>query len=853
MNNNENRLHAGPPTRSRVPHRTSVGVLALLLGILATLTVQPSQAWAAWNGRIGYTAATSVGGTETIGTLKPTGYSEQVVCIDALLEMPASMSSPSMMNDATLGYVMGRYSQSTDPDVAAAVWYIIGEKLNSHWDWALSAFNNLPAATRTRILTLVNQYKGEAASLAGGYSIPIAMASTPGTIVGTVDNIGVTGAGGGLYAGLPITIVLSGGAVWTSNGAASITVTSTAGYQSLQWRATSASASIAADASVPAGSLPGTQIGIHPAPQSGDQRMVSRTLDTASGFDPYGSEVGFMPRYSSQVSAATLPVGAAFGTDAVTIAGGQPGASLDVQLTVYGPLANIPSEGAQVPAGSPVFETITQTVTFDGSGNASTSFAGTKATTAAGAYVAVESNAQVGLFLASSGTFGRSSETSTRWALPTITTKVSSQLVVVGTSVSDTATLGGVEELLKLAPGFKVTVTGKALGPVAPKAGSCEGLDWSSAATVVTIPATVVTKDGDLANLGAFKPAVAQCFSYGETVTVTDTAGKVVGTVTHEAGQVPQTVIVVPTVTVTTKTSAQLVQQGATITDTATLTGVDEILAAAPKAQITLTGTLVSAEPINGSCTDVDWTKATEVQKIAATPVTKSGDMAGLGSYRAMTLVCLSYGERVVVMLDGKELTSTDHPVGQVPQTTLVKAPNPVTIATQVSAQKIIAGKAITDTVQVTGVDAILATLPEAVVTMNGKIYSAVPVSGSCTGVDWTTATVVATIPDTTITKDGTLTGVGPYTPSGVMCLSYAEGITVTLSGKVLTSTDHPVGQVSQTTLVRRGGDADSGDDSLIPSGLAGPNPALMGGAIVLLLVAGASVVGAVKTARRKG
>lgn len=661
------------PRRSAPAHGWAkrLAVLPLALAMMFALSMLSAAPAQAWMGFIGYKIPNT---THRLGTFRFAGYTMQVGCIDAMKDLPATDTAGVATENAVAAYIIAKWGQSTDDLTAAAMNYAERSLLDSAYGFLQGEMPNFDAATRSSIENLAASMLAEANANHAGYKIPITM-SQDNAMTGTVSGIGIQSAGGGWLIGTPITVTLTGtaGAVWDATGTATLTTNSASAAKAATWRAASVG-TVEASASTDA-TLPGTTISIHPAPAPGDQRMVSEgDLIAAYGLDPTIIYPGYTPTYSSQVVSTYMAKGDLF-EDAVTVSGGEPSGSLPITVRVYHTLTK-PVEGASVPASATLFDTISATAAFDANGVAKVTVKSTKpADTSAGWYVAVESNAATGQYLAATGTWGRISETTTMIPEITISTKISAPVYIKGDKGSDTAILGGIEQFLAAVPGGKVVVTGQIIGGVAPVNGTCVGLDYSKGTKVSDIGPLTVTKDGEYPGLGEFIAQSLDCVSATETVTGYDNTGKELTTVVHKVGQVTQTGVVLDKPTIATQISSQTATVGDTIADTAQVTGVARILALLPDAKVTMSGAIYGmVAPIGGSCDTVDWTGAGTVSQIGPIDLTADGTFSGLGKAVVKATGCASAGEQLVVTWQGKTLLTVDHKVGQVTQTTLARA-----------------------------------------------------------------------------------------------------------------------------------------------------------------------------------
>lgn len=170
--------------------------------------------------------------------------------------------------------------------------------------------------------------------------------------------------------------------------------------------------------------------------------------------------------------------------------------------------------------------------------------------------------------------------------------------------------------------------------------------------------------------------------------------------------------------------------------------------------------------------------------------------------------------ETLDAMADGATVVS-DAVVGTFARTTETSLNMAPTVSTQVSSQAVIPNTRLTDTATVAGIFVGVGGL-QVTSTMDVTLYgpvAPVTVSGvpSCTGVDWAGAPVAATQTGVAVDHDGAYSALGVFTPTVEGCYSYSETLTVvsqavgsdgTTPAPIIVA--HPVGQVTQTTLVAR-------------------------------------------------
>lgn len=618
--------------------------------------------------RVGYTV--SVGGVnKTYGTtdVRSGSNGNRVICINDRWGDPASLPAPSARGgDPQMAYLINKYVNATDATTAAALAYIVKEKLDPSPEWDTMKAR-LPAATNTQVQARVAQLRSEATRLAGKYTLSPDLVGKPDRS-GSVNNVGVKTGSGNWYPGVKITLTLTGDAVFAANNAKTITVTSTTAPQSLPIRATGTTP-VKVSAKTDATTLLPETYNFYNTPATNKQDMVSKVngFQAIEGSDPVAWAPIVTPQLSSNTSYKYVRPGAGQLWDTVTVSGGIPGGTATVKTTVYGPLASAPaSASAAAPAGTPVFETLSKNVTLNASGGATVTFNTSKAPTAAGYYVFQESISGPGMDPVTS-TYGRASETSTSYT-PQIATQVSDQSAALGDTITDTVTISGIKPIGSV----DVAFSGKLLGPVVPAAGEkCDAVSaaqWAAAPTAKTIPSTAVTKDGTFSGLGAHKVTRGGCYTYTETLTVTDRgpATPRVSTFTHAPGQVSQTTMVIAP-KVGTIAKADVLVAGQPTTDDIMVTGTHG-------QEGVITGALYGPLAPNaaGTCEALDWSKAEKLSDIEAI------DIKGDGTYHSQAIAtkgagCYSYTETLT--MKSPDVPAFEHPLGVESQTLLFAAP----------------------------------------------------------------------------------------------------------------------------------------------------------------------------------
>lgn len=378
------------------------------------------------------------------------------------------------------------------------------------------------------------------------------------------------------------------------------------------------------------------------------------------------------------------------------------------------------------------------------------------------------------------------------------TSQVSQQLVAAGSSLTDTVVVtDGVA-------GMRWTGTVTVYGPLAthPSGGVPAGapvaavlpiagaFDASGATTVTTADVT----------------APARGFYYfqehiDESPIAVDLNAGALWAAYDSPYEVSETALVMAP-TLSTQVSSQRALAGATIHDTATISDAPTTDVNGQPITYAVSGSLLGpVAPVAGGCAGVSWTGAPVALAISSTPVPAGATSVDVGSYRipsSAATSCFTYVLRMSWTGVGAAGVVA-HDAGLVTETTLATALPKAT--TTVSAQLVMPGAVLTDTATVTG------TSPLYDYRLTGALYGPVNAGPTgCTDVSWTGAATVATIAATPITADGPIT-VGSYTvpvDATIGCLSYGEQLLVLdkATGVTLATVDHPVGQVTQTSLV---------------------------------------------------
>jgi uncharacterized repeat protein (TIGR01451 family) len=356
---------------------------------------------------------------------------------------------------------------------------------------------------------------------------------------------------------------------------------------------------------------------------------------------------------------------------------------------------------------------------------------------------------------------------------PTIETEISEESILPLRPLSDSVTVGGTTEL-------NGTVSWKLLGPLAPVAGKCTGLAWGGAAVAVqgSFP---ITGDGTYSTGETTSLEAPGCYAYEATV-----EGPGFNPVTSVAGTTGELVLLhLATPELLTQVSAGSVLPETEVTDSIEITGSEKFEGTV---FWKLFGPLPAVEGPEGSesCEGLEWAGARDFDD-GAFPINEDG--TGITPADEPTEEgCYSYE----VKIEGAHIETFVSPVGKSTETLLVHPAKP-TLDTHVSAASLLPGGSVADTVTIAGTEGF-----EGVLAWQLKGPVAPAAGGSCTGLDWSTANVVAE-GELEVAEDGTLTTASSELPSEG-CYGYGE----TLSGEHLAGPPSVFGAAGETVLVHQ-------------------------------------------------
>lgn len=320
-------------------------------------------------------------GTTWLGAVGGTAEAEAAGwlswCISAGLLSPqgAPAVSVSYVDDPQLAWVIQAYEHVGTDVSRAAIAYLTHTRHET-------GSNGVPAETRTaRIIAntpqsvkdVAGQYIAEAASKAGPYTAAPGGVDGAGTRVGTIWASPVTSNSGAPLVGLPMTVTLSGPAVFDTNGNADADRGETRVWNGqtpsermpLKWVATG-NGEVTWNYSYQA--LPRTTLTRFKATGEVQDtltygaRAPSDPEELIVPGPPFQVLADFQPEIRTQVATTFVDKGAAL-VDQVTVApaAGDTWAQINgthvpvtAQGTLYGPYAAPPARSATVPAGAPV-------------------------------------------------------------------------------------------------------------------------------------------------------------------------------------------------------------------------------------------------------------------------------------------------------------------------------------------------------------------------------------------------------------------------------------------------------------------------------------------------------------------
>lgn len=530
-------------------------------------------------GELGYCGDPTAGGTRLYAPNENGGASYSAVkTTTSWNPKTTGVGAMSAANVHRLAYVLAARGHTTSNAQAAHVSYAVRTLVTSPGGAKGSA-----APYAGDIKTGGQKLVAEAKNYAGPYTIPLRVTATDNGRSATVTAYQPVSATGKTMTGYTGTLTISGPAVFASNNAK--TLTAPANGQPV---ALTSAGDGQVKVSVSYAKLPSAKLHYREPSKSNFQRiLVSGQTEPVSAAASYTANVPNQPKVVTETSDQVASAGTSL-TDTLQVSGMEPGSTIQVTSTLFGPFTTTPAAADTPPADAPMVGTVTTAVTADGQGNATAVTEGLTINEA-GYYVWFETTEETPENLAWPGKFGQESETTlVKWS-PQVATETSAQRAEPGAELTDTLTATGLQ------PGATASVVSTLYGPFVtrPEKGDTVPPD----APVVGTVTTEVTAD-DQGEATAVSEALTVTergyYVWHETVAATAEQDEWVGMF----GQESETSIVPWQPTVTTQTSAQTVKPGAQITDTLTVTGLQ------PGATIKVTTSLYG--PFKNKPTEAD-------------------------------------------------------------------------------------------------------------------------------------------------------------------------------------------------------------------------------------------------------
>lgn len=516
------------------------------------------------------------------------------------------------------------------------------------------------------------------------------------------------------------------------------------------------------------------------------ERIEELTMEAAGLAGPYRMvkpEVVTTSQVDGQVRGIVSNVGVRAASDSLLT-------GIAITLTLSGPAVFDESGTARLKLSS-ASDPLTASFTATGSGTVAVAASTGKVLAGEDVYVHPSPKGTSGQRMVTTGpkvAVSASDETTVTVLVPAkVASNVSASVVSAGAVVQDTVRVTTAESLA----GKAVHVTTSAYGPMAARPVESdtvpEGIDeMETLAAELTLD---VAGEAEV-TLELTTPLTEPgWYVFVEAVADDDELGLLGATGTY--GREAETVLVIKPGTVETKASSQLAAAGATLTDTAIITGVRPDIAGMA---VRLAGELRGPVGLtNGSCEAVDWSAAPVAATIPAMTVTRNGEYPGLGEFQVTETGCYSYGEELVAMLGDNLLWQTDHPAGKTPQTSAVISPAITTLANANSSN---VGAVLTDAIELTGTGGVAGVI-------TGELLGPVsPIDGECMGLDWSDAHVAQRLETIRTSADGTFV-TGEFTVVDAGCYTYVETWTSSVAATNPVTTSTQPGEVSETLLFK--------------------------------------------------
>ncbi|MDR1767632.1 MAG: hypothetical protein LBR32_04250, partial [Propionibacteriaceae bacterium] len=498
------------------------------------------------------------------------------------------------------------------------------------------------------------------------------------------------------------------------------------------------------------------------------------------------------PRLGSEAMASKIAVGEPL-SDKVTVRGGKPGAQLTVLATAYGPFADWPAASDAAPADAPVFEQEATTVTLDGNGAADVVFTTARATVSTGYYVWQESSVAMNDMAAASSMFGRPEESQFAWA-PRLSSEVSEALEWVGSPLVDTVM---VEDGVANAD---YTVSTRLWGPFADKPG--ESATAPEGAVLFQELEQTVRLDASGSGQAVFtSAAIAQPGWYvWQERAAAQGGAPAVETSFGRASEMSR----VSRVSLSSQVADAYTPAGGTLSDTVSVAdgrpGADLTVVAAVWGPLDSQPAGELEQPPAGAAKAAEFEQTIRLDNNGRGSATfTTGPLSGTGYYVWRESSKAGGGMAAATSTFGRASETASIPTAR--------------LSSQVSAQEVVVGEELSDTVVVSGFQQV-AGAAAAKLVLTGQVFGpvapravypddpAAPAVYDCSAVSWDGAPLAADIGPLEVSGNATLEGVGRFAPAKVGCYTWAWRLSAaSQSGQKLFEVDHPKGQASQTAL----------------------------------------------------
>ncbi|WP_164479016.1 hypothetical protein [Nakamurella antarctica] len=432
-------------------------------------------------------------------------------------------------------------------------------------------------ANATNVASRVSALKNYASLYSGPFTSYLTKTQSGST--GQVQ-FGVKSAANQFISGVPYTATITGGGTF-SGGGTTLTGVTPGAYDGGSAAVTpniNLTGVSAATVTVTFSNLPYGQIQKWNTPLSAVQNVITKTVADGQLIPsisfPAAPPTTFQPQVSTQTTSVTGPNQQITDALTVTTQGGTSwtsGVSVPVVSTLYGPYLSAPAQTGSVPVGAPVVGMVSTSV--NGTGTYSTP---PITPTAPGFYVWHETIAAGTNNSAWSAPFGVPSEIVNVPAAPptklsvTVTTQTSTAIATPGTQLTDTLIVDGVD------PAHPLTITTKLYGPYATlpavnSTGPAVGDPVVGTVSITAPSSGVFTTPPVTINAPGY-------YVWYETIPATNAFYNAWNPPSFPAAAETTRIlppIVKSSITVTTQTSAALVNGTTQLKDTLTVDGVD--------------------------------------------------------------------------------------------------------------------------------------------------------------------------------------------------------------------------------------------------------------------------------------